>query len=173
MLAESIPTLSRHTFCVAPAPRVPRLVDMQFAIEHERKPGEIFSSRLYQLANVRSVSFEKLLTVFFATHDATSLNRQGNDIGTQYRSAIYYTNESQRLPATQFIEALNASTPEGKPIVTEVVSLAAFYPAEEYHTSYYARNQNQGYCSFVIAPKLAKAKKMFSELMSSPDTQKE
>lgn len=96
------------------------------------------------------VSFEDLLQVFFATHDATTLNQQGNDKGTQYRSAVFYTNDEQQAQAKQFIEKL------GDNIVTEVTELDVFYPAEDYHQNYYNNNPNQPYCAMLITPKLDK-----------------
>jgi len=95
-------------------------------------------------------SFEQLLAVFFATHDATTLNQQGNDRGTQYRSAVFYTNTEQQNQAKLFIEKL------GDNIVTEVTELAVFYPAEGYHQNYYNNNPNQPYCAMLITPKLDK-----------------
>lgn len=111
------------------------------------------------------VSFETLLTVFFATHDPTTLNQQGADIGTQYRSAIFYTTDAQKTEAQRFIKELNASSEQGRRIVTEVAPLTQFYPAEEYHRDYYSRNQNQGYCQVVINPKLEKVQKRFAKLL--------
>jgi peptide-methionine (S)-S-oxide reductase len=96
------------------------------------------------------VSFKELLQVFFATHDATTLNQQGNDKGTQYRSAVFYTNNEQQAQTKQFIEKL------GDNIVTEVTELDIFYPAEDYHQNYYNNNQNQPYCAMLITPKLGK-----------------
>ena len=96
------------------------------------------------------VSFEDLLQVFFATHDATTLNQQGNDKGTQYRSAVFYTNDGQQAQAKQFIEKL------GDNIVTEVTELDVFYPAEDYHQNYYNNNPSQPYCAMLITPKLDK-----------------
>lgn len=96
------------------------------------------------------VSFEDLLQVFFATHDATTLNQQGNDKGTQYRSAVFYANTKQQAQAKQFIEKL------GDNIVTEVTKIAVFYPAEDYHQNYYNNNPNQPYCAMLITPKLDK-----------------
>ena len=111
------------------------------------------------------VSFETLLTIFFGTHDATQLNRQGNDVGTQYRSIILYTTDKQKADATSFISELQASSTEGDPIVTEVVPLTKFYPAEDYHQNYYAQNQKQGYCQIIIAPKLQKVQEKYAELL--------
>ncbi len=114
-----------------------------------------------------SISFEDLLTVFFASHDPTTLNRQGNDIGTQYRSVIFYTNEDQKKSAEKFITEINASNEKGKPIVTEILPLKKFFPAESYHLDYYARNQNQPYCELVINPKLEKVQQKFANLLKN------
>lgn len=111
------------------------------------------------------VSFRTLLTVFFASHDATTLNRQGNDVGTQYRSIIFYTTDAQKVEAEQFIKELNDSAKEGEPIVTEVVPFRAFYPAEDYHENYYARHKDDPYCQLVIASKLQKVQGKFAELL--------
>lgn len=111
------------------------------------------------------ISFETLLTVFFATHDPTTLNRQGNDVGTEYRSIILYTSPEQKRVAEKFITELNASIAEGKPIVTEVKPLGKFYEAEQYHRDYYAKNQDQPYCQIVINPKLEKVKAKFAKLL--------
>lgn len=112
-----------------------------------------------------TISFSDLLTVFFATHDPTTLNRQGNDAGTQYRSIIFYTTEGQRDEATRFIEELNASHSDGQPVVTEVQPLEKFYEAENYHRDYYARNRKNPYCQIVINPKLQKVREKFAELI--------
>lgn len=111
------------------------------------------------------VSFHTLLTVFFASHDATTQNRQGNDIGTQYRSIIFYTTDAQKVEAEQFIKELNNSAKEGEPIVTEVVPFKVFYPAEDYHENYYARHKDDLYCQLVVAPKLQKVQEKFAELL--------
>jgi peptide-methionine (S)-S-oxide reductase len=113
------------------------------------------------------ISFNDLLTVFFATHDPTTLNRQGNDVGTQYRSAVFYTSDAQRDAALAFVAKLNASDPGGKPVVTEVtpLSLDKFYPAEDYHRNYFANNPNQPYCQLIIEPKVEKLQKQFAELL--------
>ncbi|WP_180171779.1 peptide-methionine (S)-S-oxide reductase MsrA [Acinetobacter sp. YH12023] len=110
------------------------------------------------------ISFSQLLDVFFATHDPTTLNRQGNDVGTQYRSVIFYQDESQKQIAEQRIEELKA---EGINIVTELSPMPTFYPAEEYHQNFFARNPNQGYCNFSIPPKLMKLRSKFQELLKS------
>lgn len=108
------------------------------------------------------ISYKQLLDVFFAVHDSTTLNRQGNDIGTQYRSVIYYFNEQQKAEAEQYIEQLKA---EGLPIVTELSPEPMFYAAEEYHQNFFAKNPSQGYCNFSIPPKLLKLRTKFQDLL--------
>ncbi|MHA3049907.1 peptide-methionine (S)-S-oxide reductase MsrA [Acinetobacter sp. ANC 4639] len=108
------------------------------------------------------VRYTDLLTVFFATHDSTTLNRQGNDIGTQYRSVIYYYNNEQKQQAKQFIDELKA---EGIQVVTELTAAPVFYAAEDYHQNYYAKNPSQGYCNFSIPPKLNKLRSKFQSLL--------
>jgi peptide-methionine (S)-S-oxide reductase len=112
------------------------------------------------------VSYKTLMTVFFGSHDATQLNRQGADVGTQYRSAIFPTTPEQSQEAHDFIKELQDSSPEGDPIVTTVEEGATFYPAEDYHKDYYAKNKNQGYCQVIIAPKLQKVQEQFGELLN-------
>jgi peptide-methionine (S)-S-oxide reductase len=109
------------------------------------------------------VSYQDLLNVFFTIHDPTTLNRQGNDVGTQYRSAIYTHNDEQKAIAEQTIADLAKSGLWSNPIVTEVTPLDTFYAAEAYHQDYYANNPNQGYCRVVIAPKVAKFRKQYME----------
>ncbi len=111
------------------------------------------------------IHFRDLLTVFFASHDPTTVNRQGADVGTQYRSIILYTSEHQKKEAYDFIAELNASSREGSSIVTEIVPLAEFYPAENYHKDYYALHPENQYCEIVINPKLQKVQKQFAELL--------
>jgi peptide-methionine (S)-S-oxide reductase len=113
------------------------------------------------------VSFRDLMTVFFSTHDPTTLNRQGNDAGTQYRSAILYANEQQRQEAAAFIKELRDAKTFRDPIVTTLEPLAAFYPAEGYHQKFYANNPYQSYCQYTIPPKLSKLHKQFSALLKS------
>ncbi len=110
------------------------------------------------------ISFEQLLDVFFTTHDPTTLNRQGNDIGTQYRSVIYYLNDEQQQQAQQSIDRLKA---DGLNMVTELSPAPKFYPAEEYHQNFFARNPSQGYCNFAIPPKLMKLRSKFQNLLKS------
>lgn len=112
-----------------------------------------------------ALSYEDLLTVFFATHDPTSLNRQGDDVGTQYRSAIFYATDAQKRAAERFIADLNASAAGGKPIVTTLEPLGPFTEAEEYHRQYYETHKDEPYCRIVIDPKLAKLKERFGRLL--------
>jgi peptide-methionine (S)-S-oxide reductase len=109
------------------------------------------------------VSFAELLEVFFTIHDPTTLNRQGGDIGTQYRSAIFYHSPEQKEIATRLISQFDAEHIWDAPIVTEVVPLTVFYPAEDYHQEYYQNNQNQPYCRAVIAPKVSKFRQKYLE----------
>lgn len=113
------------------------------------------------------VSYRQLMTVFFGSHDATQLNRQGNDVGTQYRSAIFPTTPEQSVEAKAFIAELQNSAKDGDPIVTTIEENAVFYPAEDYHKNYYANNTNQGYCQVIIAPKLQKVQKEFADLLAT------
>ncbi|HTH92959.1 MAG TPA: peptide-methionine (S)-S-oxide reductase MsrA [Candidatus Paceibacterota bacterium] len=111
------------------------------------------------------VKYKDLMTVFFGSHDPTTLNRQGNDVGTQYRSVIFYTTEEQKAEAEQLIADMNASSKFGDPIVTTVEPLDTFYVAEDYHKDYYSNHQNAGYCQIVINPKLEKVQKEFADLL--------
>ena len=107
------------------------------------------------------ISFEDMLEIFFDTHDPTTLNRQGNDVGTQYRSVIFYHSEEQREIAERVKAELEKSGSLKNSIVTEIVPFEKFYPAEDYHQNYFRNNPNQSYCRFVIAPKLDKFEKVF------------
>jgi len=107
------------------------------------------------------INYRELLDIFFYTHDPTTLNRQGNDIGTQYRSAIFYHNEDQKAAAEQIISQLTSEKVYDDPIVTEVTPMDVFYMAEDYHKNYYLNNKNQGYCRAVINPKLDKFMKKY------------
>ena len=109
------------------------------------------------------ISFGELLEIFFATHDPTTLNRQGNDSGTQYRSEIFYHNDSQKKISEDYIALLNSENTFGKPIVTVSSIASKFYEAEDYHQNYYNQNQSQGYCSYVITPKVEKVRKLFKD----------
>jgi peptide-methionine (S)-S-oxide reductase len=113
------------------------------------------------------IAFKDLLAVFFTTHDPTTLNRQGNDVGTQYRSAIFYADEEQKREAEAFIKELNDSKAFGQPVVTTLEPLGEFYEAEDYHQKYYANNPYQPYCQYMIPPKLNKLHKQFSALLKS------
>lgn len=109
------------------------------------------------------ISFEELLEVFWQTHDPTTLNRQGNDVGTQYRSAIFYHNDEQKRLAATYKERLESEEIFNNPIVTEITKFEKFYSAENYHQDYYEQNKSQPYCNMVITPKVEKFKKVFSE----------
>jgi peptide-methionine (S)-S-oxide reductase len=113
------------------------------------------------------LTFRELLEVFFTIHDPTTLNRQGADIGTQYRSAVFYHSPEQKEVAEKTIKELNAEGIWDAPIVTEVVPLKEFYLAEDYHQEYYARNPSQGYCRMVVAPKVAKFRQKFLAKLKS------
>ncbi|MDC5332838.1 peptide-methionine (S)-S-oxide reductase MsrA [Acinetobacter baumannii] len=112
----------------------------------------------------QQVTYSQLLDVFFATHDPTTLNRQGNDIGTQYRSVIYYFSEEQKQAAEHTIQTLKDDDLD---IVTELSPAPTFYPAEDYHQNYYEKNPSQGYCNFAIPPKLLKLHSKFQHLMKN------
>ncbi len=109
------------------------------------------------------VSFRDILRIFFTVHDPTTLNRQGNDVGTQYRSVIYYHSEDQKSDSEAVIK--EAQEAWDNPIVTEVTAFDRFYKAEDYHQNYYKTNPNQGYCSFIIAPKVRKFREKFGGLL--------
>ena len=111
----------------------------------------------------KEISYEELLIVFFRTHDPTSLNRQGADMGTQYRSVIFYHSGRQKELAEYAKKQINEEKLYDKPIVTEIAPFTKFYKAEDYHQNYYDNNPNQGYCSFVIAPKVEKFEKLFKD----------
>ncbi|MEM9023333.1 MAG: peptide-methionine (S)-S-oxide reductase MsrA [Bacteroidota bacterium] len=109
------------------------------------------------------VSFTTLLEVFWQTHDPTTLNRQGADVGTQYRSAVFYHNEEQKRLAEKYKAELNASGAFEKPVVTEIAAVDNYYAAEDYHQDYFNNNPDQGYCSVVIRPKVEKFRKVFAD----------
>jgi peptide-methionine (S)-S-oxide reductase len=111
------------------------------------------------------ISFDELLNVFWQTHDPTTPNQQGNDIGTQYRSAIFYHNDEQRRVAEAYKQQLDDSKTFGRPIITEITPFKDFYPAEKYHQNYFNDNPYQGYCQFVVRPKVEKFRKQFAELL--------
>lgn len=111
------------------------------------------------------ISYDDLLAVFFNTHDPTTLNRQGNDVGTEYRSAIFYADDEQKEKAESLVKELGDKKAYEKPIVTEVRPLTKFYEAEDYHHDFYKNNENSPYCQLVIAPKVEKMQKRFKELL--------
>lgn len=108
------------------------------------------------------ISYRDILVVFFAMHDPTTLNRQGADVGTQYRSVIYYLSDAQRATAEALVKEFDGEGIWGAPIVTKIEPAPAFFPAEQYHQQYYQRNPNAGYCQAVIAPKVAKLRQRFA-----------
>jgi peptide-methionine (S)-S-oxide reductase len=109
------------------------------------------------------VSYSQILEVFFMTHNPTTLNRQGNDVGTQYRSVIFYHSEEQKKTAEKVIELFESEKVYEKAIVTEVTKFDKFYVAEDYHINYFARNKTQGYCQYIVVPKLEKFRKVFKD----------
>jgi methionine-S-sulfoxide reductase len=113
--------------------------------------------------DTKKVSFEEILAVFFTVHDPTTLNRQGHDVGTQYRSVIFYNSPEQKKRAETIVEKLNKSGAYDNPVVTQVSELTSFYKAEDYHQNYYNNNSGEGYCQYVIQPKLEKFRKVFPE----------
>jgi peptide-methionine (S)-S-oxide reductase len=114
-----------------------------------------------------AISYRELLEIFFAVHDPTTLNRQGNDVGTQYRSAIFYHSPAQRQTAEELIKTLTEEQLYENPIVTEVVPAMPWYEAEAYHQEYFVRNPLQGYCQFVVGPKVAKFRKRFASRLKT------
>jgi peptide-methionine (S)-S-oxide reductase len=109
------------------------------------------------------VSYDDLLEIFWSTHDPTTLNRQGNDVGTQYRSAVFYHSEAQKSLAESYMKKLDEAKAFNSPIVTTLEPAGTFYPAEKYHQDYFNRNPNQGYCSVMIRPKVEKVRKVFKD----------
>ena len=124
--------------------------------------GETGHAEAIQITfNPNEVAYEDLLEIFFGTHDPTTLNRQGADVGTQYRSEIFYHSEAQKTKAENYIQLLEKEKLYDKKIVTKVSSATVFYPAEDYHQNYYDQNSSQGYCQMVIAPKIEKLRKYY------------
>ncbi len=115
------------------------------------------------------ISLDDILSVFWKTHDPTTPNQQGNDVGPQYRSAVFYHTEYQKELALKYIKELDASKAWDKPIVTEVTAFSKFYSAESYHQNYYNNNTNQGYCRYVIGPKLEKFEKVFKDKLKKDE----
>jgi peptide-methionine (S)-S-oxide reductase len=113
------------------------------------------------------ISTRQVLEIFFVVHDPTTLNRQGNDVGTQYRSGIYYTTDAQKQAADDIIREMSQDKVYGKPIVTEVLPLSNYSPAEDYHQDFFEKNPFQGYCMAVAAPKVEKFRKTFKELQKA------
>ncbi len=113
------------------------------------------------------VSFNDLLTVFFNTHDPTTLNRQGNDVGTQYQSAIFYATPEQKAEAEAFVKELNDTHAYDKAVVTDIKPLGVFYPAETYHRDYYKNHTTDPYCQIIIQPKIEKLQRKFAELVKT------
>jgi peptide-methionine (S)-S-oxide reductase len=113
--------------------------------------------------NPEQVSYRELLDIFFTVHDPTTLNRQGNDAGTQYRSVIFYTSDEQRRESEEFISQLESSKAFGAPVITAVEPAAEFYQAEDYHQNYFNDNRYQPYCMFVVGPKVQKFQQKFGE----------
>jgi len=117
------------------------------------------------------ISFEELLEVFWKTHDPTTLNRQGGDTGTQYRSGVYYHNEEQHRLAAEYKQKLNEAHAFENPIVTEIEPLKSFYPAEDYHQNYYKQNGREPYCQFVVRPKVDKVRAVFGDKLKKTAVQ--
>ena len=115
----------------------------------------------------KAISYRELLDIFFVVHDPTTLDRQGNDVGTQYRSAIFYHSSEQRHTADAVIAGITKQQLYDRPIVTEVVPVTAWYEAEAYHQEYFVRNPFQGYCQFVVGPKVAKFRKQFASRLKT------
>lgn len=126
--------------------------------------GKTGHAEVVQITYDKTISnLDEILKVFFTVHDPTTLNRQGADVGTQYRSVIFYRNEAQRKTAQEIINALNAAKAYNNPIVTKIEPFTKFYDAEEYHQDYYQENKNKPYCRMVIQPKLEKFEKIFKD----------
>ena len=119
-----------------------------------------------------AVKYRDLLTVFFGSHDPTTKNRQGNDVGTQYRSVVFYTTPEQKQVAEDFIKEINTSNEAGGSVVTELVPLDTFYEAENYHRDYFATHPGNPYCEVIINPKLEKVQKNFADLLANKNLQK-
>ncbi len=122
---------------------------------------------IYLEYDPEQVKYRDLLTVFFGSHDSTTLNRQGNDVGTQYRSVVFYTTDEQKKVVEDFIAEINASNKDGKSVVTEVVPLMKFYEAENYHHDYFKSHPGNPYCEVIINPKLEKVQKQYANLLKT------
>lgn len=135
---------------------------------HQVSSGATGHAEVIQITfEPEEISYQDLLEVFFTIHDPTTLNRQGSDVGTQYRSAIFYHSPEQKATAEQVIAELEAAGIWEDPIVTELASFTAFYPAEDYHQEYFAKNPRQPYCQLVVAPKVAKFRKKYMERLKA------
>jgi len=129
--------------------------------------GETGHAEVIQITfNPEMISFRELLEVFWKTHDPTTLNRQGADAGTQYRSVIFWHTQEQKEAAENLKSVLNDENVFGKPVVTEITAFEQFYKAETYHQNYFANNRTQGYCQFVIVPKIEKFRKIFNSKLN-------
>jgi len=115
------------------------------------------------------ISYDDLLTVFFGSHDPTTPNRQGNDVGEQYRSVIFYSDDEEKTTAERILKEVQESLTDGTRVVTQVVELKEFFPAEDYHKDYYKNNTSAPYCQIIIEPKLEKVRKRFAELVNAQD----
>ena len=122
--------------------------------------------------NPKLITYRDLLTVFFGSHDPTTINRQGNDVGTEYRSVIFYTTPEQKKTAEDFIKGINMSSNFGASVVTELAPLDVFYEAENYHRDYFATHPGNPYCEVIINPKLEKVQKQFGDLLADSHKQK-
>ncbi len=127
--------------------------------------GHVEATQIIYDADV--IDLKDLLAVFFSSHDPTTLNRQGNDVGTQYRSAIFYETPEQKEIVEAFIATLTADKTFSNPIVTEVLPAETFYPAEDYHQNYFRNNEDQPYCQFVINPKVQKLREQYGRLLKT------
>ena len=117
--------------------------------------------------NPNEISYEEVLQIFFGTHDPTTLNRQGNDVGSSYRSAVFYHSPEQKETAEKVVKNLTDEDVFGKPIVTEITKFTNFYPAEDYHQNYFENNPNQPYCAAVVSPKVGKFRQKFADRLKS------
>ena len=152
--------------------RVRGVVDVQsgYCNGHVQRPsyeqvcgGDTGHNEVVQLTfDPAQISLRQILEIFFAVHDPTTLNRQGNDVGTQYRSGIYFSSPEQAQVARELMAELTQNQVFAAPIVTEVLALGNYWPAEDYHQDYYEKHPNQGYCAFVVAPKVAKLRQAFA-----------
>ena len=131
---------------------------------HQVTTGQTGHAEVIQVTfDPKVISYREILEIFFTMHDPTSLNRQGADVGTQYRSVVFYHSDEQKKVAEEFIEEMNETNIFNLPIVTQLEPFESFYEAEDYHKDYYRRNKNQGYSRFVIAPKLDKVEKKYKD----------